>query len=366
MKQKLLTVFFSLILIAVFIPINAAYAALPDGVPGSVAQATLNKIEVKNDESGMPYFQVEIQVPQSYLDLNTDRPADGNPWIEYYWQIDDGSWEMVYSGIADSLLDEDNMVPGKTNTYYDIVDPIAEGTAEAIEIKDHTYTIRAKLFYQYYYGEGGSQFDFISSDYSNEVSIGSGSFYQKATEWAKPELQKAYDLGLIPDILNGADMTEPITREEFCELAILLYENITGLSSEPVSPNPFKDTSNPQILKAFKLGITTGTSDTAFSPNVLINREQCAAMLFRTIKATNPEGDYNITGVKDFPDQKNISSWAIEATKYMSKTGIITGDAQGNYMPKATTTAQKAAGYGMATREQAIAMTVRTLEKLND
>ena len=127
---------------------------------------------------------------------------------------------------------------------------------------------------------------------------GSLGVYQKASEWAKPELQKANDLGLIPDILKGADMTKPITREEFCELAVLLYEQVTGQKSEPVSPNPFRDTSNPQILKAYNLGITAGTSATAFSPKVVINREQCAAMLFRTIKAIHPQGDYSVAGVK--------------------------------------------------------------------
>ncbi|MPN31108.1 hypothetical protein SDC9_178582 [bioreactor metagenome] len=159
-------------------------------------------------------------------------------------------------------------------------------------------------------------------------------------------------------------MTKPITREEFCELAVLLYEKVTGNSSEPVTPNPFTDTTNPQILKAFKLGITTGTSATTFSPNLLINREQCAALLFRTIKAMKPDADFSIAGVKDFPDQKNISSWAVDAAKYMFKVGIIAGDKNGNFMPKATTTAQEASGYGMATREQAIALSIRTYEKI--
>lgn len=75
------------------------------------------------------------------------------------------------------------------------------------------------------------------------------------------------------------------------------------------------------------------------------------------------EGDYSIAGVKDFPDQKDISEWANEATKYMSKIGIITGDGRGNFMPKAVTPAQEAAGYGMATREQAIALSLRTYDK---
>ncbi len=47
----------------------------------------------------------------------------------------------------------------------------------------------------------------------------------------------------------------------------------------------------------------------------------------------------------------------------MNKIGVIAGDAQGNFMPKATTPAQEAAGYGMATREQAIALSVRTHDK---
>ena len=87
-------------------------------------------------------------------------------------------------------------------------------------------------------------------------------------------------------------------------------------------------------------------------------------MLFRAIKSIAPSRDFSVTGIMDFPDQKYISSWAVDATKYMSNLGIITGDAQGNFMPKATTSAQEASGYGMATREQAIALSVRTYEKL--
>ena len=205
--------------------------------------------------------------------------------------------------------------------------------------------------------------DLISSDggvspYSNIATIG-----LKSSPWAVSEIKKADEMGLIPAILKGKDMTKPITREEFAELSVLLYEKVSLKASEATSPNPFNDTVNPQILKAFKLGITSGTSSTTFSPNVLINREQCAAMLFRAMKAIKPGGDYSVMGVKNFPDQKYISNYAVDATKYMFKIGVITGDAKGNFMPKATTTAQEATGYGMATREQAIALAIRTHEK---
>ena len=181
------------------------------------------------------------------------------------------------------------------------VDPIDEGGWGEINIKENTYYFRA--FFELKKPDGSM----VRSPFSNVVEIGTSAFYSNASNWAKPELQKAYDLGLIPAILDGADMTKPITREEFAELAVMLYEKVSNKKSEPFSPNPFTDTINPQILKAYKIGITAGTSPTTFSPKVLIDREQCAAMLFRTIKAIYPNGDYSITGVKDFLDQKDIS-----------------------------------------------------------
>ncbi len=365
MKKKLSAVFITLMIVVGLIPTSFAYDGLPEGVPSTIEAATINKIDVKTDENGIPCFELEMKIPQSFLELSEECPADGYTWIDYYWKIDDGLWEYLGGGTTECLFDESYgfAVDGKENTYR-ITDlqPEDEGSAQAIVINDHTYTLKAQLAYAYSNDEG--PVNFIYAPFSNEVSTGSGSFYKNISDWAKPELQNAYDLGLIPDILVGADMTKPITREEFCELAVLLYEKTTEKESEPVSPNPFKDTTNVMILKAFKLGITTGTSDTTFSPNVLINREQCSAMLFRAIKAIKPDEDFSVEGIKDFPDQKYISGWAVEATKYMSKTGIITGDTGGYFMPKATTTAQEAKGYGMATREQAIAMSVRTYEKI--
>ncbi len=205
----------------------------------------------------------------------------------------------------------------------------------------------------------------IYSPFSNVLALNLQT-WSKASQWAVAELEKADGMGLIPDILKGADLTKPITREEFCELALLLYEKGTSKTPSPVSPNPFTDTKNQQVLKAFALGITTGTSQTTFSPRVSINREQCAAMLFRTIKAIAPGGNYTIAGIPDFPDQKHISSFAVEGAKFMSKLGIIKGDAQGNFMPKATTVVQQATGYGMATREAAVLMSVRTYDKLDE
>ncbi len=119
---------------------------------------------------------------------------------------------------------------------------------------------------------------------------------------------------------------------------------------------------NPEILKAYQVGITAGASATTFEPNKLINREQVATMLSRAIRIMVPTADFSTDGAPTFKDEKNISTWALEHVKYMSKIGIIKG-IDGNFMPKAITSAQIAEGYANTTREQAIAMGVRAFEK---
>lgn len=178
-----------------------------------------------------------------------------------------------------------------------------------------------------------------------------GPFYAAASKWAVPELEKAFEANLIPPILFEVDMTKPISREEFAELAVSLYEATTGKAIVVTGSNPFDDTVNPTILKAYTVGITTGTAADKFSPNVLITREQCATMLYRTIKAMSPNADYGIAGVADFPDQALIADWAVEGTKYMSKLSIILGNTKGEFMPR-----------DMASREAAVLMDVRTFE----
>lgn len=229
---------------------------------------------------------------------------------------------------------------------------------------DAVFEAKFRYSFDYAYYPQAGKSGTIYSPYSNVLAQGTPGF--TASTWALPEIEKAGEAGLIPNILQSADLTKPITREEFCELALLLHEKSTGKAVTPLSPNPFTDTTNPQILKAAALGITQGTSPTTFEPNKTIPREQCAAMLFRAIKAIAPNGDFSIAGTPDFPGQKNISSYAVEATKYMSKIGIIKGDSGGNFMPKATTTVQQTQGYGTATREAAILMSVRTSDKIAD
>ncbi len=296
---------------------------------------------------------------QPYMTILTDKPHDD---LEKLAAISTNTirseiWLKV--GNADWKMARDN--PFSEQLNFDAIDYFGDQE----NYKASIFQVKVRYSFNLNNYPQAGKTGIVYSPFSNVISQGLGA-WSNASPWATVELQKASDAGLIPSVLKGTDMTKPITREEFAELAVLLYEKVSQLSSQPVSTNPFNDTTNMQILKAYQLGIVKGTSPTTFSPKTLINREQCATMLFRTIQAIAPDRDYSVTGVKNFPDQKNISPYAIEATKFMSKIGIIKGDASGNFMPKATTSLQTASGYGMATREASILMSVRTYDNMNN
>lgn len=303
------------------------------------------KVVMKKDSNSKPYFQLDWNIPQSVTESSKHIPV----FHRIDFKVGNGKWA--------SEIEFDSMAVAGSQLLKssDTLDPVEENYVDKVVIEENTYFFRV-LFE----GEPSTGTS-IYSGFSNIASTKVES-YSDASDWAKPELEKATEYGLIPDSLNGADMTKPITREEFAEVAIKLYEKTTGFTPDIKVSNPFIDTKNPEILKAYQIGITDGTSPTTFDPNKLINREQVATMLSRAIRIMVPAADFSIGGAPTFNDEKNISNWALEHVKYMSKIGIIKGD-NGNFMPKAITSAQKAEGYANTTREQAIAMGVRTFEK---
>jgi hypothetical protein len=167
-------------------------------------------------------------------------------------------------------------------------------------------------------------------------------------------------------------LTKPITRAEFAAVSVKLYENLSGKTATPATNNSFTDTSDPEVLKAYNVGLTAGTSATTFSPNTLLNREQAATMLTRVYKAATLSG-WTLATDADFPldytkpatfaDDADISDFAKDSVYFMAANGIIAGTGNNMFSPKAVTDAQKAQGYAQATREQALVIAVRMVEK---
>jgi hypothetical protein len=153
----------------------------------------------------------------------------------------------------------------------------------------------------------------------------------EANSWAQADVLAAYQAGMIPrDLMSN--YRNPITRENFCRMAIAYVEYHSGmpiaayLASKGLTPRaPFNDTSNPAVLAAAALGIVQGTDAEAnlFSPNQVLVRADGAVMLANACKALGVDIDSSPQTV--YADQADIRSWARSQINFVTEKEIMTG-----------------------------------------
>ena len=100
-----------------------------------------------------------------------------------------------------------------------------------------------------------------------------------------------------------------------------------------------------------------------------------ATMLMRVLKSAYIEGwtldtDSQFTlyfeTPSPFADDALISPYARQSVYFMFANGIISGTGNNNFSPRAASTAEQAISISSATREQALAIAVRMVDKLKD
>ena len=183
---------------------------------------------------------------------------------------------------------------------------------------------------------------------SSQFTDVSGSY-----KWAANSVDFMY----MNDIIKGNNTKNPklfgpgakMTR---AMLVTVLYR-AAGEPTVPGITNKFTDNKQGQyyynaVLWASNMGIVNGATATTFDPNGNVTREQIAAILYRY------EGSPTVTGsLSGYPDQAQVSSFAVTAMQWAVGTGIITGVTSGGR----TTLSAK----GNATRAQVAVMLHRFL-----
>ena len=200
-----------------------------------------------------------------------------------------------------------------------------------------------------------------NKDITKDLVSESSEIYN-VSEWAKSEIDKAKNYNLIPEALNGKDMTEVITRHEFAALAVRLYESITNETLPESLLSPFEDISDPDVTSAYYLGITQGVSERLFEPERNISREEAAVMLTRTLVSSECVIDMSYNSEFKFADDEYISDWSKSSVYFMADKKIILGMGDNKFAPKNITANEEAVKYANSTREQALLMAVRSYE----
>ena len=172
------------------------------------------------------------------------------------------------------------------------------------------------------------------------------------SEWAEDYISEAERKGLITDRIQG-DYKDSITREEFSELAVILYETLSRKEVTPQVDNPFVDTNNPKIVVANQLGLVNGKGEGNFSPYGEINREEVSTVLYKTLQIAKPKYDYSEVYEQKFKDYNSVSDWAKEAVGYLYGIEVINADYENSFNPK-----------GVVSREEAIVIIKRIHDKV--
>ncbi len=171
-----------------------------------------------------------------------------------------------------------------------------------------------------------------------------------ASDWARRELARAELFGLIPECLDGTDMTKNITRAEFAAVCVKIYEDLAETTVFSANENPFSDTTDEEVLKAYNIGVVNGINESTFEPNAFLTREQAATMLARVFKKKKFDGwtlendaqfQLNYVAEADFSDSALISEWARDSVFFMAEKRIINGMDDGTFSPQETTTREQ-------------------------
>ncbi len=367
MKKQLLAVVFAVILL-LSSTLTAAAATAPTA-EDLKTPPTISKLEIHNDEEGFVWLEVTVHTPDNVLnaiDYFENHELGYNQagyigGIELQYSIDGGEWQECGIAVAGRYYEDAEEYPrwnGIHETYY-----VSELHVDS-EVK-----ARARYTGAYANGDG------LYSDWSNMLTLNEKVDFQ-ASSWALSDLAEADALGLIPDSLKDKDLTKTITRAEFAAISVKVFEALTFTAIEELPESPFKDTSDPEVLKAYNVGITDGSNSTGdiFSPNALLTREQAATMLTRVWKKVNLSGwcleddsafdeEFKTcyTMPEKFLDDEKIAPWAYDSVYFMAANHIVEGS-NGKFNPKAISSAEDAIGY--AKREQAIVIALRMVKNL--
>lgn len=206
---------------------------------------------------------------------------------------------------------------------------------------------------------GGSGIETIYPTGDGFVLLGSKVWYfenkklNKPSGWAEPDIRRAKDVGLASYRLAGLYRAN-ITRREFSELSVRIYEAFTGKAAETPASNPFADTFDPYVLKAYALGIVKGQKPGVFGPNDPITRQDIAVMMRATLQkaGVNP-GSSGKGWQVAYADVNQVSGYALPALQWLNGAGILKGNGD-RIVPR-----------GNATREEAIVMAMRLVDKFN-
>ena len=161
---------------------------------------------------------------------------------------------------------------------------------------------------------------------------------QVHADYTEPYMKRMEELGLLQGDADG-DLRpgDPITRAEF----VTIINRAFGYRS--AGGHPFRDVPGTawyaeDVDIGYTEGYITGTSPTAFSPNLSITREEAAFILAKNLMLEPAVGENT-----SFADGRSISTWSRGMVSAAAENNLISGYPDGTFRPQKSITRGEAA-----------------------
>lgn len=161
---------------------------------------------------------------------------------------------------------------------------------------------------------------------------------QVHADYTEPYMKRMEELGLLQGDADG-DLRpgDPITRAEF----VTIINRAFGYQS--AGGHPFRDVPGTawyaeDVDIGYTEGYITGTSPTAFSPNLSITREEAAFILAKNLMMEPAVGENT-----SFADGRSISTWSRGMVSAAAENNLISGYPDGTFRPQKSITRGEAA-----------------------
>ena len=145
-------------------------------------------------------------------------------------------------------------------------------------------------------------------------------------DWSYEGIQVCVMLGFMSGTSDTTFAPRGVTTR--AQVVQILY-NLAG-NPDVTGTTPFTDLTagwyRDAVLWAYQTGVVAGTSDTTFSPNAPVTREQIAVLLFEFAdKVLGIGGAETPADLSAYPDGGSVSSWARDAMADAVALGILNG-----------------------------------------
>ncbi len=168
--------------------------------------------------------------------------------------------------------------------------------------------------------------------------------YTDTNHWAKNSIDYVSGEGWFTGVSESKfEPNSAMTRGMYVTVLARFAEvdtSTSGLSSfSDVSSSSYYASA---VAWAQQNGIVQGTSESIFSPNEEISREESVVMLSRFLQATGRVLDIR-NDIKIYSDEAEISDWAYDAAYELQKYGVVVGNANNEFNPQDNFTRAEAA-----------------------